>query len=70
MLSYTGLTDLSAPKGTAGTLLLDPQNVTICQDCVDNDEDNDDGPPTTSVGGVITPTDNDSKLAATDLKIS
>jgi len=29
ILAYTGMTDLSAPKGTFGTLLLDPYNVTI-----------------------------------------
>jgi hypothetical protein len=33
VLTYTGLADLSAPKGTAGTLLLDPANVVICDDC-------------------------------------
>jgi len=32
-LSYTGLADLRAPKGTPGTLLLDPQDVMICSDC-------------------------------------
>src|SRR5947208_17187702 len=33
MLNYTGMTDLRAPNGNAGTLLLDPRNVLICDDC-------------------------------------
>jgi filamentous hemagglutinin family protein len=30
VLAYSGFADLTAPKGTAGTLLLDPFNITIC----------------------------------------
>src|SRR5262249_4696517 len=33
LLSYTGTANLGAPKGTSGTLLLDPANVVICDDC-------------------------------------
>ncbi len=33
VLTYSGFADLTAPKGTTGTLLLDPFNITICDDC-------------------------------------
>ncbi|HEY1781156.1 MAG TPA: filamentous hemagglutinin N-terminal domain-containing protein [Roseiarcus sp.] len=35
MLNFTGSADLTAPKGKTGTLLLDPTDVIICDDCDD-----------------------------------
>ena len=35
VLAYSGLADLTAPKGKTGTLLLDPTDITICNDCDD-----------------------------------
>ncbi len=35
VLNFTGSADLTAPKGKTGTLLLDPFDVTICDDCDD-----------------------------------
>ena len=35
VLNFTGSADLTAPKGKTGTLLLDPTDVTICDDCDD-----------------------------------
>ncbi|SFC49463.1 hypothetical protein SAMN05660443_2850, partial [Marinospirillum celere] len=40
-LSYSGMADLRAPKGKTGTLLLDPENITIV-DASDGDSDQDD----------------------------
>jgi filamentous hemagglutinin family protein len=42
VLSYTGLANLGAPKGAAGTLLLDPANVLICDDCYGQTIDSED----------------------------
>src|SRR5262249_27553980 len=38
VLAFTGFVDLTAPKGTSGTLLLDPQNVIICKNCGEDDD--------------------------------
>jgi filamentous hemagglutinin family protein len=51
-IHYTGLTDLTAPGGTTGTLVLDPFNITI----------QDQGPSTTTNGDggiTVVPDDND-----------
>jgi filamentous hemagglutinin family protein len=62
VLSYTGLADLSAPKGTAGTLLLDPHNVIICEDgCVDGDG-------ATFANGTFTPNGDDSRIEVSNLQ--
>ncbi|MCB4805494.1 filamentous hemagglutinin family protein [Methylobacterium brachiatum] len=54
LLAYTGSTDLTAAKGTFGTLLLDPYNVTISSGA--------------STGTGFTATGNDSVINATTLQ--
>ncbi|WP_267359754.1 MULTISPECIES: filamentous hemagglutinin N-terminal domain-containing protein [unclassified Methylobacterium] len=54
LLAYTGSTDLTAAKGTFGTLLLDPYNVTISSGA--------------STGTSFTATGNDSVISATTLQ--
>jgi filamentous hemagglutinin family protein len=48
VLTYSGFADLTAPKGTTGTLLLDPFDITICNVCDDVGG--------SFSGGVYTPT--------------
>jgi filamentous hemagglutinin family protein len=64
VLRFNGLVDLRAPFGTSGTLLLDPQNVTICSNCTDTEEGN----QATLNGGVFAPGGNNSTLEVQTLQ--
>src|SRR5262249_26095701 len=58
-LVFFGTVDTTAPKGTTGTLLLDPYNVIIT-----NPEEGGGSPD----GGIFTPTQKDSRLRAETLE--
>ena len=59
VLAYDGLADLRAPKGKAGTLLLDPYDVTIWNGFTfDND----------CTSGSCTPSDNSSRISVVTLE--
>ena len=71
VLAYAGTTDLTAPKGSFGTLLLDPYNVTIS---ADPDAGNTTAPGTlvtpigSQTGTQFTPNGNDSNINVTTLQ--